>query len=177
MSQSFRSTSTLTTVKALFFNTVLVLAGIAAVLLTHKIAQQTYFLFFEVQNLEMQKRIEYQRVVWIWQMSAFLPALAVGLLAKRKPILLTALLYFSCCVYFSLDGHGKFAFEESWASYVIFGDVRHIFHPPISHGKIILQCLREVGTVLAIAVALALPGVWIHRRLRSAQPSAAQLEL
>jgi hypothetical protein len=148
-----------------YLNTGLVLGGVVAVLFAVHQSREAHAAFFEVRFLEDSERDFYVRLWWMWRALVYLPALAIGLFAKGKPMLLSGAAYVLCALVLSLNGHGPYGFEDSLASLAIFGDVHHFLHPYASHGVLVLMYLREVGLGIAPAVALSWFGYWLRRRL------------
>ena len=149
----------------LYRNTGLVLGGLAAILFAVHQIGEAHASFFEVASLEDSERNFYVRLWWMWRALVYVPALAIGFLAKGKPMLLGGATYVLCALVLSFNGQEPYGFEDSIASLVIFGDVHHYLHPYTSHGVLVLNYLREVGLGIAPAVALAWLGHWLRRRL------------
>jgi hypothetical protein len=142
-----------------------VLGGVAAILFAVHQVREAHASFFEVASLEDSERHFYLRLWWMWRALVYLPALAIGFFAKGKPILLSGATYVLCATVLSFNGQGPYGFEDSVASLVIFGDVHHYLHPYASHLVLVLNYLREIGLVIAPAVALAWLGYRLRRRL------------
>jgi len=153
------------TVSPLYRNAGLVLGGLAAILFAVHQTREAHASFFEVTSLGDSERHFYVRLWWMWSALVYLPALAIGFLAKGKPMLLGGATYVLCALVLSFNGQGPYGFEYSIASLVIFGDVHHFLHPYASHAVLVLNYLRELGLEIAPAVALAWLGYWLRRRL------------
>lgn len=118
--------------------------------------------FFEVPLLEDSERGFYVRLLWMWRIFVYLPALAIGFFAYVRPTLLCIFAYALSAIVLSFDGHGPYKFEDSAASLMIFGDTHHYLLPSVSHAELIVHILVDDGKVLLIAGVLS----WLGARLR-----------